>query len=224
MFRDATPTRLTPYQIHASQTGVGALSDDQNRADPGKRFKLLVVCAFAEGAAPDLYSIGYAVKSGRKLMTTHPSRTLASFVALMSVLLPAARAATDTGAVEREITRLEQVWNDAYGANELPKYFSYYAENPILVFYNKRTTLADYRKEWTEATKTEPLESAKISDLKIQIDPSGNAAIASYQLDVRTRHAGGKTTLEHSFETDVWFKQKNEWRVCAVHYSTATAN
>ena len=157
-------------------------------------------------------------------MTTHPSRSLASFVALMSVLLPAARAATDTGAVEREITRLEQVWNDAYGANELPKYFSYYAENPILVFYNKRTTLADYRKEWTEATKTEPLESAKISDLKIQLDPSGNAAIASYQLDVRTRHADGKSTLERAFETDVWFKRKNEWHVYAVHYSAATAN
>jgi hypothetical protein len=42
VFRDATPTRLTPYQIHASQTGLGALSDDQNRADPGKRFKLRV--------------------------------------------------------------------------------------------------------------------------------------------------------------------------------------
>jgi ketosteroid isomerase-like protein len=157
-------------------------------------------------------------------MTTHPSRSLASFVALMSVLLPAARAATDTGAVEREITRLEQVWNDAYGANELPKYFSYYAGNPILVFYNKRTTLADYSKEWTEATKTEPLESAKISDLKIQLGPSGNAAIASYQLDVRTRHADGKTTLEHAFETDVWFKRNNVWRVYAVHYSTWSAN
>ena len=148
----------------------------------------------------------------------------ACFFALTASLLPAAHAATDTGAVEREITQLEQVWNDAYGANDLPKYFGYYAENPLLVFYNKRTTLADYRKEWTSATKTEPVQAAKMSDLKLEVDPSGDTAVASYQLDVSTKHADGKVTVEHAFEMDVWFKQKGGWRVNAVHYSVAAAN
>jgi ketosteroid isomerase-like protein len=146
------------------------------------------------------------------------------FLALISNLLPpAAHAATDVGAVEREITHLEQVWNDAYGANDLPKYFGYYAEAPLLVFYNKRTALADYRKEWTTATKTEPVVAAKISDLKIQVGPSEDTAVASYQLDVSTKHADGKVTVEHAFEMDVWFKQKSGWRVGAVHYSVAAA-
>jgi ketosteroid isomerase-like protein len=144
-------------------------------------------------------------------------------LALTASLLPAAQAATDTGAVEHEITRLEQVWNDAYGANDLPKYFGYYAEDPLLVFYNKRTKLADYRKEWTTATKTEPVQAAKMSDLKIEVDPAGDTAVASYQLDVSTKHADGKVTVENAFEMDVWFKQKGGWRVSAVHYSVAAA-
>jgi ketosteroid isomerase-like protein len=159
-----------------------------------------------------------------KLMTTPVLRVLGSSLVLSAGLLPVAFAAPDTGAVEHEITQLEQVWNDAYGANNLPKYFSYYTENPLLVFYNKRTTLADYRKEWATATKTEPLEAARISDLKIEAGPSGDTAVASYQLEVRTRHADGKTSVEHSFETDVWFKKKDAWRVGAVHYSAMTGN
>ena len=130
--------------------------------------------------------------------------------------------AADAPPVENQIESLEQIWNDAYGANELPKYFGYYADNPLLVFYNKRTTLAEYRKMWAEQTKTEPVESAKISDLKVQVNPAGDAAVASYLLDVRTRHADGKITLERAFETDVWFKQKAEWRVYAVHYSAVS--
>jgi ketosteroid isomerase-like protein len=158
------------------------------------------------------------------MMTTSTLRTLPYCLALTWALVPNAHAATDSGAVQREITQLEQVWNDAYGANDLPKYFSYYAANPLLVFYNKRTTLTDYRKEWAEATRTEPLEAARISDLEIEVGPLGATAVASYQLEVRTHHADGKTTVEHAFETDVWFKRKGAWRVQAVHYSVAAAN
>ena len=74
-------------------------------------------------------------------MTTCTFRAFASFLAITSALAPTAYAATDTAAVESEITQLEQVWNDAYGANDLPKYFSYYSANPLLIFYNKRTLL-----------------------------------------------------------------------------------
>jgi ketosteroid isomerase-like protein len=155
-------------------------------------------------------------------MTTRT--VFAAVLGLTTTMLPIAHAVADSGAVEREITQLEQVWNDAYGANDLPKYFGYYSENPMLVFYDKRTTLADYRKEWTTATKTEPVQSAKISDLKIAVDPSSDTAVASYQLAVSTKHADGKVTVEHAFEMDVWFKQKSGWHVSAVQYSVAAAN
>jgi ketosteroid isomerase-like protein len=74
---------------------------------------------------------------------------------------------------------------------------------------------------WTEAIKTEPVQSASLSDLKVMVDLQGDAAIASYQLDFDTRHPDGSTTREHGFETDIWFKHKGEWRIHAIHYSVA---
>src|SRR5882762_6366749 len=136
-------------------------------------------------------------------MTTRIAWKLAPALLSLTALVPLARAATDTAAIESQISRLEHVWNDAYGSNNLQKYFSYYAEDPILVFYNERTTLANYRKLWTETTKTEPVESAKMSDTEIRVGPSGDTAVASYQLEVRQRHTDGKTTVEHAFETDI---------------------
>jgi ketosteroid isomerase-like protein len=153
---------------------------------------------------------------------TRVGRCGATVLASLLLFAPLTCSATDASTGE-QIEHLERDWNDAYGANDLPKYFSYYADDPILVFYNERTTLPAYRKMWTETTKTEPLESAKISDLKVRVDASGDTAIASYQIDVRTRHADGKTTLEHAFETDVWFRQKGAWRVSVVHYSATAA-
>lgn len=96
---------------------------------------------------------------------------------LIATITPFAWSADDSAPTEKEILRLEQAWNAAYAANDLPKYFSYYAENPILIFYNKRTTLAEYRKMWTELTKTEPLESGKMSDVKILVDPAGDTSV-----------------------------------------------
>jgi len=71
-----------------------------------------------------------------------------------------------------------------------------------------RTPLESYRKEWTESVRTEPIESVKLSDVVIRVAPSGDTAVASYQIDVRTRHAGSKSTDEHAFETDIWFKRQ----------------
>ena len=112
------------------------------------------------------------------------------------------------------------LYNDAYAANDLPKYFAYYADDAGLIFYNKRTSLADYRKEWTESVRTEPIESVKLSDVVIRVSPTGDTAIASYQIDVRTRHPASKSTDEHAFETDVWLKHAGRWQITHVHYST----
>jgi ketosteroid isomerase-like protein len=133
-----------------------------------------------------------------------------------------ARAAAPT-AVEQEIMRLEQGSNDAYAANDLPKYFGYYAEDAMLIFYNERTSLAAYRKSWPEAIKTEPIVSVKLSDMVIRVIPSGEVAIASYQIEVRTGHPNGKATDEHAFETDVWANRAGAWKIVHVHYSAKAA-
>ncbi len=147
-------------------------------------------------------------------------------LAVSLTALTAAYAA-DTGApapsLEQEIRKLEKASNDAYAANDLPKYFSFYAEDAVLIFYNERTTVAAYRKMWTESTKTEPVESVKLSDVVVRVLPSKDTAIASYQIDVRTRHPNAKSTDEHAFETDVWTKQGSGWKLTHVHYSVTPA-
>lgn len=151
-------------------------------------------------------------------------RTLWNFACCASLLAAAmtAGAAAPT-AVEQEIMRLEQGSNDAYAANDLPKYFGYYAEDAMLIFYNERTSLAAYRKSWSESIKTEPIESVKLSDMVIRVIPSGNVAIASYQIEVRTGHPNGKATDEHAFETDVWVDRGGAWKIAHVQYSAKAA-
>ena len=150
------------------------------------------------------------------------SRSLLNFaycLALVTTAVSAAHAA-EPASVQKEIMRLEKDYNDAYAANDLPKYFAYYADDAGLIFYNKRTSLADYRKEWAESVRTEPIESVKLSDVVIRVSPTGDTAIASYQIDVRTRHPASKSTDEHAFETDVWLKHAGRWQITHVHYST----
>jgi len=151
-------------------------------------------------------------------------RPCACFIALLAAM-PAALAA-EPADIQREITRLEHESNDAYAANDLPKYFGYYADDAVLIFYNLRATVAEYRKFWTTSVKTDPIASVKLSDIVIRVMPStgDTTAVASYQIEVRTRHPGGKITDEHAFETDVWLNQGGTWKLEHIHYSAAPSN
>jgi ketosteroid isomerase-like protein len=149
------------------------------------------------------------------------NRLLAQLTCCLAVLssMSAVQAANPPTAVEQEIARLEKECNDAYAANNLPKYFSYYTEDAVLFFVNERTTVPAYRKLWTEEVKTKPLESVKLSDMVIRVMPSGDSAIASYQIEVRTRQPGGGATDEKFFETDVWAHKSDGWKIAHIHYS-----
>ncbi|MBS0419999.1 MAG: nuclear transport factor 2 family protein [Proteobacteria bacterium] len=132
--------------------------------------------------------------------------------------MPAAQAAPAAN-IEQEVARLEKDCNDAYAANNLPKYFSYYADDAVLIFANTRTTVPAYRKMWTEEIKTKPLESVKLSDMVIRVTPSTDTAIASYQIEIRTHQPSGTTTDERYFETDVWVRKGDAWKLSHVHFS-----
>ena len=137
---------------------------------------------------------------------------------------PAAAAGVGSDAVSQEILKLEQGFNEAYGANDLDKYFAYYADDLVVWFPEGRSTLADYRKEWTaEVNKGNRLVSAKFTDMVIRVSPAGDEATASYRLAVRSHLANGKTTDENFLETDIWLKRGDRWQVAHVHYSAAPA-
>jgi len=139
---------------------------------------------------------------------------LAGFLALQAGPRPAS--------VEDEINKFEQQANAAYEANDLPKYFSFYAQDFSQFLPDGRTDLAQYRKEWTayigEGNRVQKVE---LSDMHIQLGPNQDTAVASYLIHVRTKLKDGKITDEDNQESDVLFKRNGEWKVVFLHYSAA---
>ncbi len=135
------------------------------------------------------------------------------------VLLAAAGAAQDS--TVKEIEKLEVAFNGAYERNELDAYFSYYADDVTMWFESGRVSLADYKKDWYALFKGGGgVEKNALSDMRVQVSPGGDSAIATYKLDVLTRQADGKKTKELAYETDVWFKRDGKWKLAHVHYNS----
>ncbi len=71
---------------------------------------------------------------------------------LLGAAWPSMQAATPN-AVEREIAQPEREVNEAYAANSLDRYFSYYADDLVANFYNEPWTLARYKEDWLKYVK-----------------------------------------------------------------------
>jgi ketosteroid isomerase-like protein len=153
-------------------------------------------------------------------MTPRIARWLS--IALACFALSAAAATPSPP--EQEVLALEKAFNAAYLANDLPAYFGYYADDLVALFPEGRTTLAAYRKEWTEYVNAgNRLTGNTISDLQARASPAGDEVTCSYTVAVRTHLSDGKTTNELFQETDIWLKRDGKWQVTHVHYSAAPA-
>jgi ketosteroid isomerase-like protein len=140
---------------------------------------------------------------------------------LLLVLGFAGRAAiAQSTGVEQQIRELEQKMNEAYGKNDLPAYFSYYAPDFVQWLPEGRTDLEKYKKDWTEYIKKgNQVQEVKLKDVTVRVGPSQDSAVFAYILYVKTKMADGKVTEEENQETDVWFKRQGEWKVVTLHYS-----
>jgi ketosteroid isomerase-like protein len=146
-------------------------------------------------------------------------------VAMMMVGLLVCLNAGPAGAqlaAEKEIRDLEQKYNAAYAANDLPTYFGYLAADFAQWLPSGRTDKASYEASWTRYIKGGgTVLEAEILDLQVKIGPSGDSAVASYLLRVKTRSARGVESEETNQETDVWFKRDGAWKIVYLHYSPA---
>jgi ketosteroid isomerase-like protein len=134
-------------------------------------------------------------------------------------------AKPDAASGEQEVRDVEQRANAAYEANDLPKYFSFYADDFTQYLPEGRTDLPAYEKEWTGYIgEGNRVEKVVLSDMHVQIGPSGDTAVASYIIHVRTKLKDGKTTDEDNQESDVLFKRNGQWKVVFLHYSAAPKN
>lgn len=122
---------------------------------------------------------------------------------------------------EDEIRALVVEFNDAYLQNELDKYFDFYSDDATLWFNSGRSTLASYRNSWYKLIDSGGgVRKNTISDIRIQMSPSGDAAVATYQVEVQTEYPGNRLNSQQAHETDVWFKTADGWRVSHVHYTS----
>lgn len=145
---------------------------------------------------------------------------LAVMVAVGFLLLPPG-VKTQNNA-EKEVRDLEQKINATYAANDLPAYFAYYSKDFTQWLPEGRTNLPEYEKMWTDYVKNVArVESVELSDVHIQVGPSGDAAVASYLLHVKSRTVKGEITEEDNQESDVLFKTDGVWKVVFLHYSAA---
>jgi ketosteroid isomerase-like protein len=120
-----------------------------------------------------------------------------------------------------DIDKLEKDFNAAYAANDIEKYFGYYADDAVLWFPEGRTDIPSYKKEWTAYLKTgAQIQAAVMSDSHVRFSPQGDTAIASYLLHLKTQEADKKVKDEIFQETDVWFKTAAGWKITHVHYAT----
>lgn len=139
---------------------------------------------------------------------------------LLWALLPATQAAN----VEKEIEDKVIVFNRAYERNELEEYFSHYADDLTLWFESGRVSLPEYKKSWYQLIENGGgVEKNQVSDLRVQVGPSQDTAIATYVVDVVTRGADGTRTSERAWETDIWFKREGQWKIVHLHYNSREA-
>jgi ketosteroid isomerase-like protein len=145
------------------------------------------------------------------------ARVAALVAALVLPALPA--AAADTA---QQITQLEAAVNAAYQANDLPTYFSYYADDFRGLFPEGVSSKADYVKSWTTFIKSGGrIEKFTYTGLVVQVSPENDAAVASYHAVATTRNPGKPPEDDKYDETDVWFERGGSWKLVEVHYSEA---
>jgi ketosteroid isomerase-like protein len=151
------------------------------------------------------------------------TRTFPILLAVMALIaLPACAVAAEP---EDEIRSLVVEFNHAYLQNELDKYFDFYADDATLWFNSGRSTLESYRDGWYKLIDSGGgVRKNTISDIRIQMSPKGDAAIATYQVEVHTEYPGNRLSSQQAHETDVWFKTADGWRISHVHYTSSNAD
>lgn len=139
-------------------------------------------------------------------------------VALLLLLLGTPDA--ELRKAEAEVREAVARFNAAYLANDMAAYWPFYDPSLTQWWPDGRVDLPAYQAQWTKLLKDggKVLEN-EVSDLVVQVAPSGDAAVASYAIRVVTRQPDGKVTRERVHETDVWFKRGGVWRVVHLHYS-----
>jgi ketosteroid isomerase-like protein len=149
-------------------------------------------------------------------------RALAVLTLLSAAAGPAGAQSPDAAAAEREVRAVIAAYNADYARNDLDAYFRAFAPDLTQWFPQGRVDLPSYRASWTKYIGGgNKVEAAEVRDLRVQVGPSADSAVATYVLRVTTRSAKGEVSTEDNQETDVLFKRGGAWRIVHVNYAPA---
>ncbi len=148
---------------------------------------------------------------------------IATMVAMTLGAPAAARAQTSAPATaEQGVRAVIADYNAAYGRNDLDAYFKAFAPDLTQWFPSGRVDKGSYQASWTKYIGAgNKLEKVEVRDLRVQMGPSADAAVATYILRVTTRTAKGEVSTEDNQETDVLFKRAGAWTIVHVNYAPA---
>lgn len=140
----------------------------------------------------------------------------------------------DEAAIRAEVDSAVTALNEAYGANDLERYFSFFADDVILVESNGREqTKAGYCAEWKGLIGAGGGVAAIDVNFprSIRLSADANTAVVhqlSFPVSYRfldSSDTGGlvNTTIVWAI-TDVWSKIDGTWKVVHSHFHAPTSN
>ena len=140
------------------------------------------------------------------------------------VLMSFSAMAEHHGEENADLHAAIKAFDHAYATNDVETYFSFYADDATVYFGDSRVEIAAYREMWTGLMEAGGgVELNEMSDLQVQVMPSGDVAIATSFINNRTRSPDGTAATSKAFETDVWQKIDGNWKIVSLHYSEITA-
>lgn len=145
-------------------------------------------------------------------------------IILMSFSAMADHHGVKKGAENADLHAAINAFDHAYANNDVEHYFSFYADDATVYFGDSRVDIAAYHEMWTGLMAAGGgVERNEMSDLQVQVMPSGDVAISTSFIDNRTRSPDGTTATSRAFETDVWQKIDGKWKIISLHYSEISA-
>lgn len=143
-----------------------------------------------------------------------------SITLFLVFFLPLAAIAGDHDAIEKEVRAAAIDFNDAYEANDIERYFSYYTDDAVLYWSGERQDVGAYYDEWRAMIEAGGgVEKNELTDAVFQVLAGGKAVIASYFIHNVTRSPDGTRSEADYYESDVWQKIDGKWKVVNLHYS-----
>jgi ketosteroid isomerase-like protein len=141
------------------------------------------------------------------------------------LVMPAAVSGQQSGGAEQQVADGVRQLVAAYGSNDVEKYFTIYAKDMTILRATGRWTHPEYYERWKQVVAGGGGNlSADVVDLKVQMLPGNESAVATFQMPVKSRFpnaeaARGRNPQIIYYMTTVWAWRNSSWNIVHVHWS-----